>query len=429
MLLGAATIMYAFHRDENRQLSVDGLPLSAIAHQYGSPVYVYSAAGITDSFTNFQSAVAPVKGKVHFAMKANSTLGVLALIGKLGGGMDIVSAGELNRAIAAGIKPSDVVFSGVGKTNDEIRQALTCGISQINAESPNEVAAISAIAAEMGVVAPVALRVNVNVNPGTHSKISTGQRDTKFGISSDQHKARELYQRLANDPQIAPAGLAVHIGSQICDLAPFERAYSALLDLAIELRDAGMPVPNLDLGGGIGVDYETVGPSNFNEYGALVERLFVGQNFNLKFEPGRSIIANNGALITKVIYVKHGENKRFIIVDAAMNDLLRPTLYEAKHAIWTLDEPGISVGKADIVGPICETGDYLGLDRDMPELATGDGLAVLSAGAYGAVMASNYNSRSPAAEVLVMDGIAHLLRAPRPISDYISDEIIPDFRS
>ena len=192
-------------------------------------------------------------------MKANSTLGVLALIGKLGGGMDIVSAGELKRAIAAGIKPSDIVFSGVGKTNDDIRQALTCGISQINAESPAEVAAISAIAADIGVLAPVALRVNVDVNPGTHSKISTGQRDTKFGISTEQREARELYQRLANDPQISPAGLAIHIGSQICDLAPFERAYSALLNLANELRDAGLPVPNLDLGGGVGVNYENAG--------------------------------------------------------------------------------------------------------------------------------------------------------------------------
>ncbi len=417
--------MYAFNRDNNKQLSVDGLSLNAIADQFGSPVYVYSAAGITDAFTRFQRAVAPVNGKVHFAMKANSALGVLALIGKLGGGVDIVSAGELARAIAAGIKPDNVVFSGVGKTSDEIRQALAHGIGQINAESPAEVAAISKIAAEMNLMAPVALRVNVDVNPGTHAKISTGQSDTKFGISTNQREASDLYKKLANDPHITPAGLAVHIGSQICDLAPFERAYSALLTLAIELRDDGFPVPNLDLGGGVGVDYDTAGPTDFAEYGLLVERLFVGQGFALGFEPGRSIVANNGVLVTRIIYVKQGDDKRFIIVDAAMNDLLRPTLYGSSHAIWTLNEAGISTGKADIVGPVCETGDYLGLNYDMPHLAAGDGLAVLSAGAYGATMASNYNSRSPAAEVMVIDGTAHLLRPARAIADYINDETIP----
>ena len=427
MAVGATAIMGTFHRDDNKQLSVDGLPLDAIAKQYGSPVYVYSAAGITDTFTRFQNAVAPVKGKVHFAMKANSALGILALIGKLGGGMDIVSAGELARAIAAGIKPSDVVFSGVGKTDDEIRQALISGIGQINAESPAELTAISAIAKEMNLVAPVALRVNVDVSPSTHAKISTGQRNTKFGISTNQREANYIYQEMVEDPHISPAGLAVHIGSQICDLAPFERAYSALLALALELRDAGWPVPSLDLGGGVGIDYDTAGPTDFTEYGLLVQRLFADKGFDLGFEPGRSIIANNGALVTRVIYVKQGDEKRFIIVDAAMNDLLRPTLYDAHHAIWTLDEPGNSTSKADIVGPVCETGDYFGLDRDMPNLSPGDGLAILSAGAYGAAMASNYNSRSPAAEVIVIDGTAHLLRAARPIADYINDEIIPNF--
>ena len=427
MPIGATAIMCVFHRDDNRQLSVEGLSLDAIAKQYGSPVYVYSAAGITDAFTRFQNAVAPVNGKVHFAMKANSTLGILALIGKLGGGMDIVSAGELARAIAAGIKPSDVVFSGVGKTNDEIRQALAYGIGQINAESAAEVAAIRAIAQEMNLLAPVALRVNVDVTPSTHAKISTGQRDTKFGISTNQREAYDIYQQIAQDPHISPAGLAVHIGSQIRDLAPFERAYSALLNLAIELRESGWPVPNLDLGGGVGIDYETAGPSDFTEYGSLVQKLFAGQGFSLGFEPGRSITANNGALVTRVIYVKQSDKKRFIIVDAAMNDLLRPTLYEAHHAIWPLHEADIATGKADIVGPVCETGDYLGLNRDMPDLSAGDGLAILSAGAYGAAMASHYNSRSPAAEVMVIDGTAHLLRAARPIADYINDEMIPNF--
>lgn len=418
--------MCAFHRNDDNQLCVDGLLLSTIINQYGSPIYVYSAAGITDAFTKFQTAVSPVNGKVHFAMKANSALGILALISKLGGGMDIVSAGELARALAAGCRPNDVVFSGVGKTSADIQEALTCGIGQINAESAAEVAAISAIAASMGVMAPVALRVNVDVDPGTHAKISTGQLDTKFGISANQREASYLYQKMADDPHIIPTGLAVHIGSQICNLAPFERAYSALLALAIDLRNGGLPVPNLDLGGGVGVDYKNAEPTNFDAYGALVKQLFKDQGFKLGFEPGRSIIANNGVLLTRVIYVKQGENKRFIIADAAMNDLLRPTLYEAYHPIWTLAAPDILTGKADIVGPVCETGDYLGLNRDMPKVNEGDGLAVMSAGAYGAAMASNYNSRSPAAEVMVIKGTAHLLRAARPIADYIKDEHIPD---
>ena len=273
----------------------------------------------------------------------------------------------------------------------------------------------------------MALRVNVDVDPRTHVKISTGQRDTKFGISTSQQDASDLYKKLVHDPHIVPAGLAVHIGSQIQDLVPFEQAYSALLALATKLRGSGLPVPNLDLGGGVGVDYATAGPTDFTEYGALIERLFAGQGFALGFEPGRSIVANNGVLVTRVIYVKKGNDKRFVIVDAAMNDLLRPTLYDADHAIWTLDEAGMPTGKADIVGPVCETGDYLRLNYDMPDLAAGDGLAILSTGAYGASMASTYNSRSPAAEVMVIDGTAHLLRAARPINEYINDESIPRF--
>ena len=419
--------MCAFHRNEDQQLCVDGVPLASLTATYGTPLYVYSGAGIIATFTSFQQAVAPVSGKVYFAMKANSALGVLALIGKLGGGVDIVAIGEMKRAVAAGIAPADMVFSGVGKTDDEIRQALVAGIGQINAESAPELDAISRVAAGLGVVASVALRVNVDVDPATHRKISTGQRDTKFGISTYQNEAADLYRRLADDAHIKPTGLAVHIGSQIRDLAPFERAYKALLDLANGLRSSGLPVPGLDLGGGIGVDYETGSAPDFNGYGTLVTSLFKGQGYDLGFEPGRSIIANNGVLVTRVIHVKQGDGKRFVITDAAMNDLLRPTLYEAYHNIVPVAAPGKPAGPADIVGPICETGDYLGLDRDLPEIASGAQLAVLSAGAYGAVMASYYNSRSPAAELLVHDGTPHLLRAARPIEALIADETIPDF--
>jgi diaminopimelate decarboxylase len=419
--------MSAFFRDAQHHLTIDGVRLDRLMTEFGSPLYAYSGAGLQRAFTAFQTAVAPVSGKLHFALKANSALGVIALLARCGAGADIVSAGELARALAAGIAAGDIVFSGVGKSAADIRTALTAGIGQINAESPAEVAQISAVAAAMGVVAPVALRVNVDVDAGTHAKISTGQRDTKFGISTGQREAATLYAELAADPHIKPMGLAVHIGSQICDLAPFERAYTALLDVASELRAEGLEVPCLDLGGGVGVDYQKAGDTDFSAYGALVTRLFKDSGFHLGFEPGRAITANNGALLTEVIYVKAGDNKRFVIVDAAMNDLLRPTLYEAHHPIVTLAPPQPAIGKADIVGPVCETGDYLGLDRDMPDLRAGDRLAVLSAGAYGAVMASAYNTRPPAAELLVLDGTAHLLRPTRSIDSLLAEETIPAF--
>ena len=420
--------MSAFYRDAKNHLTIDGLALDGLMAEFGSPLYVYSGAGLERSFTAFQAAVAAVSGKVQFALKANSALGVIALLTRCGAGADIVSAGELARALAAGIAAKDVVFSGVGKNPADIRTALEAGIGQINAESDQEVAQISDIAAAMGIVAPVALRVNVDVDAGSHAKISTGQRSTKFGISTNQGEAASLYATIDADPHIKPMGLAVHIGSQICDLAPFEQAYSALLNVANGLRASGLDVPCLDLGGGVGVDYKQATDVDFGAYGALVTRLFKGSGFALSFEPGRAIAANNGALLTTVIYVKHGDNKRFVIVDAAMNDFIRPTLYDAFHSIVTLAPPQNAIGKADIVGPVCETGDYLGLDREMPALATGDTLAVLSAGAYGAVMASAYNTRPPAGEVLVHDGKAHLLRPARSLASLLAEEIIPAFK-
>ena len=419
--------MCAFNRLDNGELGVDGLPLSQIAADHDSPLYVYSGAGIRDAYRDFVAAVAPVNGKVHFAMKANSALGILALLAHEGAGADIVSGGELSRALAAGMSASDIVFSGVGKSKAEIEQALAANIGQINAESPAEVAAISAVAASMGVVAPVALRVNVDVDAKTHAKISTGQRDTKFGISTDQNEAADPYRVMADDPHIAPSGLAVHIGSQLRDMAPFETAYTALLALGSALRAYGLNVPLLDLGGGVGVDYDHASPTDFTAYGAMVKKIFDKTGFKLGFEPGRSIVANSGILLTKVIFIKDGDNKRFVIVDAAMNDLLRPTLYEAHHTIIPVKAVGPDMGMADIVGPVCETGDYIGRDRMMPELASDDLLAVLSAGAYGAVMASAYNTRPPAGEVLVLDGQVHELRAKRSVESYLAEESIPVF--
>ena len=419
--------MSAFARDNQGRLCAGGMPLGDIATSHGSPLYVYSGDGIRDDYRRFAAAVAPVDGSVHFALKANSALGVIGLLARHGAGADIVSGGEMARALAAGIPAEKIVFSGVGKSAEEISAALDAGIGQINAESPQEVEAISQIAAARSVQAPVALRVNVDVAPKTHAKISTGQRSTKFGVSTSQNEAADLYRKMAADPHIRPAGLAVHIGSQILELDPFERAYSALLSFGTVLRDEGLEVPVLDLGGGIGVDYQDGTPTDFTAYGELVSRLFAGSGFRLGFEPGRSIVANNGVLLTRVIYVKDGDNKRFAIVDAAMNDLLRPTLYEAHHDIRPVGPEGAIKGLADIVGPVCETGDYLGLDRMMPSLAAGDCLAVMSAGAYGAVMASSYNTRPPAGEVMVLDGEVHILRRRRDVAELFAEEIIPDF--
>ena len=419
--------MSAFARDDQGRLCAGGMPLGDIAASHGSPLYVYTGDGIRDDYRRFAAAVAPVDGSVHFALKANSALGVIGLLARHGAGADIVSGGEMARALAAGIPAEKIVFSGVGKSAEEIGAALDAGIGQINAESPQEVEAISQIAAARGVQAPVALRVNVDVAPKTHAKISTGQRSTKFGVSTSQNEAADLYRKMAADPHIRPAGLAVHIGSQILELDPFERAYSALLSFGTALRDEGLEVPVLDLGGGIGVDYQDGTPTDFTAYGELVSRLFADSGFQLGFEPGRSIVANNGVLLTRVIYVKDGDNKRFAIVDAAMNDLLRPTLYEAHHDIRPVGPEGAIEGPADIVGPVCETGDYLGLDRMMPSLAAGDCLAVMSAGAYGAVMASSYNTRPPAGEVMVLDGEVHILRRRRDVAELLAEEIIPDF--
>ena len=418
--------MSAFTRDDQGRLCSGGMPLGDIAAGHGSPLYVYSGDGIRDDYRRFAAAVAPVDGSVHFALKANSALGVIALLAKNGAGADIVSGGEMARALAAGIPAEKIVFSGVGKSAEEIGAALDAGIGQINAESPQEVEAISQIAAARGIRAPVALRVNVDVAPKTHAKISTGQRSTKFGVSTSQNEAADLYRKMAADAHIRPAGLAVHIGSQIMELNPFERAYSALLSFGTALREEGLEVPVLDLGGGIGVDYQHGTPTDFTAYGELVSRLFADSGFRLGFEPGRSIVANNGVLLTRVIYVKDGDNKRFVIVDAAMNDLLRPTLYEAHHDIRPVGPEGAVEGPADIVGPVCETGDYLGLDRMMPALVHGDCLAVMSAGAYGAVMASSYNTRPPAGEVMVLDGEVHILRRRRDIAELLAEEAVPD---
>lgn len=414
-----------FSYDETGHLCADGYPAAELARDYGTPLYVYSADGFISHLTAFQKAVAPVKGKVHFAVKANSNLAILSVLAKLGAGADIVSAGEMQRALAAGIAPKDIVFSGVGKTDDEIRLALAKGIGQINAESQAEVTHIEAIAKEWELKAPVAIRVNPDIDAKSHEKISTGQKSTKFGIPIDDGQAEEIYHYIHHSAHLTARGLAVHIGSQLTDLGPFEKAYQALITLADSFRDKGYDVPMLDLGGGLGIDYHGEETPDFEAYGALVTKLFSGLDYKLGFEPGRSIAADNGILLTSALYTKPSDDKDFIIVDAAMNDLLRPTLYEAYHRIEPVQLSNRAKQVSDIVGPVCETGDYLAKGRDFPAVEPGEVIAVFNAGAYGSVMASNYNTRATPAEILIHDGIVHLIKPRKTIEQMLDEEYNP----
>lgn len=408
--------------DEQGHVLIDGLSADALAEQFGTPLYVYSADGFTSYFNAFQKAVSAVDASTHYAVKANSSLGILQILAAEGAGADIVSAGEMIRALKAGIEASDIVFSGVGKSDAELRFALDNGIGQINAESKAELERIGFIAAEMGVVAPVALRVNVDVDAKSHEKISTGQKDTKFGISVADGQAEQLYHWLCEHPHLRACGLAVHIGSQLTSLEPFEMAYKELLAVADRLREAGYDVPVLDLGGGLGVDYHNFSHPDFARYGEMVTRIFGNRGYKLGFEPGRSIAADNGVLLTRILYTKAGEDKRFVIVDGAMNDLIRPTLYEAYHHIEPTRPASKHDQPADIVGPVCETGDYLGRGRELADVGRGDVLMVRSAGAYGAVMMSNYNTRPEAAEILIRAGRAEILRPRRTVEDLLKAE-------
>lgn len=411
--------------DEHGQLMVDGLSAVDLAKEFGTPLYVYSGEGFTRYFKAFQQAVSPVKGKVHFAVKANSHLAILSLLGQMGAGADIVSGGEMIRALTAGIAPKDIVFSGVGKTDDEIRLALAKGIGQINAESIAEIKHIEAIAAEWSLKAPVAIRVNPDVDPKSHKKISTGQKSTKFGIAIDNGDAAEIYKYIHQSDHLIARGLAVHIGSQLTDLTPFRHAYQILIQLADDLRRQGYDVPILDLGGGLGIDYQGEEEPDFARYGALVAELFKDTDYQLGFEPGRSIAADNGVLLASVLYSKQSDEKDFLIIDAAMNDLIRPTLYDAHHRI----EPAVQTNRAkrptDIVGPVCETGDYLAQGRDFSEMESGEVIAVFNAGAYGSVMASNYNTRAHPAEVLIHQGTAHLIKPRKTVEQILEDEVNP----
>ncbi|MDB5548395.1 MAG: lysA, partial [Tardiphaga sp.] len=377
-------------------LHAEDVSLAALAEAVGTPFYCYSTATLERHYRVFSEAFAGVDSLVCYAMKANSNQSVLRTLAKLGAGADVVSGGELQRALKAGIPANKILFSGVGKTEDELRVALSHDILCLNVESEPELELLSRVAAQIGRVARVSIRVNPDVDSGTHAKISTGKSENKFGIPLA--RARAVYARAAALPGIQVTGVDVHIGSQITDLAPMETAFRKLTEFVHVLRADGHTIDHVDFGGGLGIPYyeDRAAPPEPMVYAAMVKRVAHNLGCTLMFEPGRMIVGNAGILVSRVIYVKPGDARNFVIIDAAMNDLIRPTLYEAYHEILPVARPvpGAATMVADVVGPVCETGDYLALARELPEPKSGDLLAVMTAGAYGAVQAGTYNTRA-----------------------------------
>ncbi|WP_313803421.1 diaminopimelate decarboxylase [Sphingobium sp.] len=406
---------------------VEQVPMAEIAAQVGTPVYIYSTATLTRHVGVFREGLSQLADPlIAFAVKANPNAAVLATLGRQGLGADVVSAGELLRAIAAGIPAGRIVFSGVGKTADEMRIALEKGIYQFNLESEPEAEMLSQVALSMGKRAPVAYRINPDVDAGTHAKISTGKSENKFGIPYD--RALASYAAARDLPGLDVQGVAVHIGSQLTDLNPLEAAFIKVGALIGKLREAGHDIRTADLGGGLGVPYDPSQPHPPSpaDYGAMVTRVTQGWNVRLMFEPGRLIVGNAGVLLSQVVRVKQGAQAPFVIVDAAMNDLLRPSLYDAWHDIRAVHPKGERAA-ANVVGPVCETGDTFAMHRDMDVVAAGDLVAFMTAGAYGATMASTYNSRALTPEVLVSGDKWAVVRARPPIEALIEGDSIPDW--
>jgi diaminopimelate decarboxylase len=405
-------------------LHAEQVPLDEIARRFGTPCYVYSRAAITAAYREFAEALHGRDALVCYSVKANSNLAVLALLAKLGAGFDIVSGGELARVIAAGGDPRKTLFSGVGKREDEIALALKSGIGCLNVESEAELARVAAVAKRLGKRAPIAFRVNPDIDARTHPYISTGLRETKFGIAFDQ--AEPLYRRAAAIPEIEVVGIGCHIGSQLTSAAPFVDAAGRIAALADRLARAGIPLKHIDIGGGIGIRYHDEKPESIGAFldGAL--GMLAGRKERLMVDPGRSIVGNAGLLLARIEHVKPGATRNFVIVDAAMNDLIRPALYSAWHEVRPVREAesGETAAVYDVVGPVCESGDFLAKERRLAP-REGDLLALMSAGAYGMVMSSNYNSRPRAAEVLVSGGETHLVRTRESVEQLFALERIP----
>ncbi len=407
----------------DKTLYCEGVALADIAKKAGTPCYVYSSRSILDAWQAYDAAFADLPHTVCYAVKANSTLAVLALLAKQGSGFDIVSGGELYRVLQAGGDPGKVVFSGVGKTAEEVEYALKSGIHSFNCESEGELALIDLTASRLGMKAQFSLRVNPDVDARTHPYIATGLRDHKFGIDFDAVEG--VYHRSRNFPNLIAEGVSCHIGSQLLDTAPILEAAEKVLALAGRLRDCGLPIRHIDLGGGLGIAYQIAdrAPEIGEFIRAMYERI-ASSGFAVMIEPGRSIVGTAGALLTRVLHRKKSPNKEFVIVDAAMNDLIRPSLYQAHHEILPLRQNGLPPVTVDVVGPICETGDFLARNRQLANALPGDYLAVMTAGAYGFAQSSNYNSRPRAAEVLVDGDRWRIVRERESFADLVRGETV-----
>lgn len=408
------------------ELQCEGVPLSRIAKEVGTPCYVYSYGTLIRHFRAFDGAFGGIPHLVAFAMKSNSNLAILRLMAREGSGADIVSGGELFRALKAGVPPSKIVFAGVGKSREEIRAALEADILMFNVESSPELQLLSEVAAEMGRRARVALRINPDIDPKTHPYISTGLKKSKFGIAAD--RALEEFKLASSLKHVEVVGVHKHIGSQLTEITPFVDALKRILSLVESLKTQGTDIRYINIGGGLGITYADERPPHPKDLAEAISPMVRDLKCVLIMEPGRVIVGNAGILMTKVLYTKDTDAKRFVIVDAAMNDLIRPSLYGAYHDIRPLREmPPSATRTVDVVGPVCESGDFLAKDRKMPDMANGELLAVMSAGAYGFVMSSNYNSRPRIPEVLIKDGQFHVIRARESYEDLIRGERIPDF--
>ena len=409
----------------NGQLYAEDVSVDEIAASVGTPFYVYSTATLERHFKLFDDALDGMDHCICYAMKAASNQAILKTLGNLGAGMDVVSGGEYRRAIAAGIPPEKVVFSGVGKTLEEITLALQSGIRQFNVESDSELAQISEIASSMGKMAPIAIRINPDVDAQTHEKIATGKAENKFGIPLS--RAREVYSKASKMPGISVVGIDLHIGSQLTDLKPFEEAYQKLADLTQILRQDGHKIKRLDLGGGLGIPYDKnkSAPPLPVEYGKMVRKVLGHLECEIEIEPGRLIVGNAGILVSSVLGIKNGDNRNFLILDAAMNDLIRPAMYDAYHDIIPVKQPSSDEAVYDVVGPVCETGDTFAKKRTMPELSENDLVAFRSAGAYGAVMSSEYNTRPLIPEVMVNKNEFSIIRKRPSYQEIIDRDIIP----
>jgi diaminopimelate decarboxylase len=410
-------------------LHAEGVSLTRLAEAVGTPFYCYSTATLERHYRVFAGAFADVPALVCYAMKANSNQAVVRTLARLGAGADVVSEGELRRARAAGVPPAKIMFSGIGKTARELALAVDEGILCVNVESEPELELLSSIAEQKGRPANVSLRVNPDVDPKTHAKIATGKAENKFGIPIS--RAREVYAHAAKLKGVHVTGVDMHIGSQITDLDPFDDAFALLSDFVRTLRRDGHAIEHIDLGGGLGIPYrdDNEPPPHPDAYAEVVKRATRDLGCTLIFEPGRLIVGNAGILVTRVLFIKRGEQKTFVVVDAAMNDLIRPTLYEAHHEIWPVAEAAPSTARlvADVVGPVCESGDFLALDRDLPEPKPGDLFAVMSAGAYGAVQAGTYNTRPLVPEVLVREDEWALVRRRVEVEELIGLDRLPSW--